>query len=630
MIKAIAPDESPPRKQHGADPKMTFQSESRSRIIWLICLAGMAFVLLTALRSLPQISALLLEADGDDQMRLVEVRDWLAGQGWFDTHQYRLLPPEGISMHWSRYVDAGIAAILLAASTVLPTGQAELAAVILWPSVLACLMVLVIAHGTQRLFGNAAALGALAVFLSWGKLGGEFVPPRIDHHNVQILCSTAAFYLSLIPGRSRLLGALAGVMTAVALAVGLEMLPFLAVIWSAVALRFAFAQPKTEDWLLGFGLAITLTAPVLFVGQTPPAEWLINHCDELGPPILALGAIGVAATMLPVLAARFLKGPVARIIAMAGISALGLWLAAPLLGTCVAGPYSDVPAAVREIIEKNITEALSARTLLAMNPMLLGRVLLPPLVICILALAVSWRLRRSLTTVQVTALVQSFSVVAVGLAFASLQIRAANIMTPAIPLLAGLLVHAFTLIPRNSLRRVPAAIGLVLSLPTVIEYEANALALPFMPQLAAKPTMTAAETPDRPVSRLHCRTAEDMAVIARLPKSLIFSTVNLGPAILAYTPHSATSAPYHRSPMAYWNGIGAFETTETLRKALATSGADYLVLCDGSFLERSNPLMKALLAGKLPAWLTDVTTAGQPVRVFQVEKAALTAVGDAP
>jgi len=39
----------------------------------------------------------------DDAMRLVQVRDWIGGQGWFDLFQYRLDPP-GTSMHlrWSR------------------------------------------------------------------------------------------------------------------------------------------------------------------------------------------------------------------------------------------------------------------------------------------------------------------------------------------------------------------------------------------------------------------------------------------------------------------------------------------------------------------------------------------------
>src|SRR6202007_1565415 len=48
-------------------------------------------------------------ANPDDAMRLVEVRDWRAGQAWFDLHQYRLDPPTGVDMHWTRVVDVPLA-----------------------------------------------------------------------------------------------------------------------------------------------------------------------------------------------------------------------------------------------------------------------------------------------------------------------------------------------------------------------------------------------------------------------------------------------------------------------------------------------------------------------------------------
>lgn len=604
-------------------------SESGSQVIWWICLAGMAFVLLNAARSMPQISDLLISADADDQMRLVQVRDWLAGQAWFDTHQYRVLPPEGVFMHWSRYIDAGIAAVLVAASSVLPQTQAELATVILWPSLLACLMVLVVAHGTDRLMGKAAAVGALAVFFSWGKLGGEFVPPRIDHHNVQILCGTAVFYLSLVPGRARLLGALAGIITAFSLAVGLEMLPFLAVIWGLVALRHAFGQPQTGDWLLGFGGAITLAAPLLMAGQTPQAEWGTIKCDVLAPPVLALAAIGVTATLVPVLGAQVLKGPVARIFAMLAVSGLGLWLAAGLLATCLAGPYSEIPPAVLDIIENHVVEALSAPFLLHHNPELLGRVLLPPLVIALLALATAWRLRGRLNPVQVTALVQAFVVVAVGLVLATVQLRAANILAPAVPLLAGFLVYAFTLIPRANPVRVPAIIVLVLALPTVVERGVTA-AVQWSAPTASASAIPGAAIPGAALPNEDCRNAPALAEIASLPESVIFSTLNLGTAIVAYTPHSATSASYHRNPDAFWNGIGAVRTETALREALAKSGADYLVLCSGGGLDHSVPFLRSLLDGQVPDWLTDATADRQLVRVFHVEKDRLAKAGGSP
>jgi len=600
---------------------MTPFSESQSKSVKLICLAGICLVILTALRCLPQISALLFDADGDDQMRLIEVRDWLAGQSWWDTRQYRVLPPEGISIHWSRYIDVGIGAILLGARAVLPVAQAELATVILWPSILASLMVLVLANGSSRLFGPAAALGALAVFFGWSKLGGEFVPARIDHHNVQILCATAIFYLSILPGRPRMLGALAGAVAALSLAIGLEMLPYLATIWGLMALRHAFGEPQSGDRLIGFGAAITLVAPLLMAGQTPMAAWGTPWCDVLATPVMALGLVGVAATLTPVLAERALPGPLPRIVVLLAITALGIWLAYPLLGQCLAGPYSAVSPEVRSIIENDITEAQSVWSLLVKNPVLPGRILLPPMVISGLAAIAVWQLRGRITPLQRTALVQAFVVAGVGLGFALLQIRATNLMTPAIPLLGGFLVHAFTFIPRESWRRLPAAVVLVLALPTVVERGTSWLAL----QATAHGSTEVARVPAEPVER--CRNDAAMAEIASLPQSVLFTTLNLGPVILTYTQQSVTSAAYHRNPDAIWNGVGAFESRETLQKALAAANADYLVLCARDTRQRGYPLIKSLLAGPLPSWLTDVSGDRKQMRVLQVDKTALRAEG---
>src|SRR3546814_17214839 len=54
----------------------------------------------------PAIRALKL-SDTDDAMRMAQVRDLLAGQGWWDLTQYRVnTEAGGVLMHWSRIVDA--------------------------------------------------------------------------------------------------------------------------------------------------------------------------------------------------------------------------------------------------------------------------------------------------------------------------------------------------------------------------------------------------------------------------------------------------------------------------------------------------------------------------------------------
>ena len=115
-----------------------------------------------------------------------------------------------------------------------------------------------------------------------------------------------------------------------------------------MALRQAFDEEGTPPTgLMGFGISISRSrGRLLMVGQTPVSAWGAAHCDVLAVPVLALGAVGVVSTLVPVLAARKCSmGPVKRIAALArGLQRIGLWLAFPLLGHCLAGPYSDVTA----------------------------------------------------------------------------------------------------------------------------------------------------------------------------------------------------------------------------------------------------------------------------------------------
>ena len=69
----------------------------------------------------------------DDALRMVQVRDLLAGQGWYDLHQYRMTPPDGTLMHWSRLVDVPIAALVLFFSLFLEPPMAERVTMVVMP-----------------------------------------------------------------------------------------------------------------------------------------------------------------------------------------------------------------------------------------------------------------------------------------------------------------------------------------------------------------------------------------------------------------------------------------------------------------------------------------------------------------
>ena len=71
--------------------------------------------------------------DPDSFLRLVQVRDLLAGQGWFDLVQHRMDPPGGALIHWSRLIDAPIAGLILLGNLF---GDGERFALTAWPLLL--------------------------------------------------------------------------------------------------------------------------------------------------------------------------------------------------------------------------------------------------------------------------------------------------------------------------------------------------------------------------------------------------------------------------------------------------------------------------------------------------------------
>ena len=74
------------------------------RNLWLLFAAWLAIGIVMTVLSWGPIMRRQFP-DPDDIMRLLEVRDWVGGQSWFDVTQYRLNPPAGAPMHWSRLVD---------------------------------------------------------------------------------------------------------------------------------------------------------------------------------------------------------------------------------------------------------------------------------------------------------------------------------------------------------------------------------------------------------------------------------------------------------------------------------------------------------------------------------------------
>src|SRR3954470_2722048 len=195
--------------------------------------------------------------DTDSAMRLVEVRDLRAGQGWFDTVQHRINSPYGLPMHWSRLVDAPLALLSLVS---------EQFALIAWPLALMAASLLLLARLAERLGGRAAAGAVLVLALLCPELYATFTPGNIDHHGLQLVLMLMAL-LGVIDQRP---GPTA-VAVAVSLGVGLESLPY-----ALVAIAFSLAdQGRSRK----FGLTLAATALLLLVGTTADPYRTVPVCD---------------------------------------------------------------------------------------------------------------------------------------------------------------------------------------------------------------------------------------------------------------------------------------------------------------------------------------------------------------
>ncbi len=180
----------------------------------------------------PAIKTGLLDAlSTDDAMCLVEVRDFLGGQNWFDLSQHRLDPP-GASMHWSRVIDLPLAAIISMLRPVTGQQVAELITLVAWPALLLGAALRLSASIASRLIGGSgnSSVESAAVLLAALSLPAliHFRAGAIDHHNAQIVLLMALVTTLLRLETSVVDVCLAGCAAALSLATGLEMLPAIA------------------------------------------------------------------------------------------------------------------------------------------------------------------------------------------------------------------------------------------------------------------------------------------------------------------------------------------------------------------------------------------------------------------
>lgn len=585
-------------------------------IVWLVVAASMAAIWGgNAWRG--------ISWDTDDFMRLVQVRDWLAGQGWSDLTQYRLNPPDGTPMHWSRLADLPLAAIALALSPFLATDDALAIAAMAVPPLYFLVFVIVYALPARMMLGMARSPIGLLVAISGSATVAQYAPGRVDHHGLQLIMVMAAVALllfGLARARWRRLIAFAGIPIGLSLWIGVEMLPLIGAWFAALGLVWCQSGGAlARQGALAAGLA-ALIGLVLILTSVPRDLWLAPACDgfsamPVGAAALIAGGFGGMALM-----GRRAKGIVARLAIAALCGGVAAALFAFAFPGCLTGGYGEVDPEVKLRWLDNVSEAMSLTEQLRVLPFsALGKLWTP-----LLALAYClWRFRRAQTRGR-----QLWGVLALLIAASTAlifwQIRAVTA------------AHVVALLPLAALigevwhrlkgRHSPRWLQFLVLLPILFLCSAV-----FWPALEYGYRFAAASVaPSAPVPVVLQEQCTDRAAIAPLAQeapTLILSYIDLGPMLLFSTPHAVLGAPYHRNNGGLKETITLFRSADDarIRDRLHELGVGWIATCPGPedrsayHTEDGSSLAERLVAGKVPEYLSEAADPAHPgLKLYRV------------
>ena len=547
--------------------------------------------------------------DTDDNMRMMQVRALLHGQGWYDLRNYRMNPPDGANIHWSRLVDLPLAGLILTLRPFLGGAGAERWAVAIAPMLPYLLLLYSIALTARRLLGPIAYLLAfLGLFFAQSN-NGMFAPERIDHHGWQLAFLALSMASIADPHKIRG-GILLGVSTALSLAIGLEMIIYLAVAGVSMVL-FWVEDPTEGDRLRAYAVTLGGSTAFSFLVFASNDNWA-PVCDALSPVWLSDALLGSALAY----ALTFVSSADWRR-RLAWALAAGLIIAAFHAFTwprCLQR-LEGIPPIADQLWLSYVKEA---RPFYSHGWRVATLIMTLPLTGVIgWGVLIWWRwrdpeLRRRVIGCALPCLA------------ATLLLFWQTRMGPASQMLgvvggAGLIWIAA---PKSwnshtpSLRVAGTALAFVIGCGALVP-----IALGFIPENKA----SARDIAIGRANRL-CASLWGLHPIALQPKGLVMTYVDLGPRLITLTHHDAITGPYHRNwrqivdVMNFWRGSAG-----QAHQIAGKYHANYVLSCPDSSTttiftsETPNGFYGQLQRAQVPNWLTPVPLPkDSPYRMWRV------------
>jgi len=547
--------------------------------------------------------------DTDDNMRMMQVRGLLHGQGWFDLRQHRMNPPFGANIHWSRLVDLPIAGLILFLRPLIGSAAAERWAVGLAPLLPFLLLLFSLALTARRLIDRRAYPAAFLALFFAGSTNGMFMPERIDHHGWQLALLALCVAAVADPKRARG-GLTLGLATAFSLAIGLEMIIYLAVCGAAMVL-FWVDDAEERERLRAYAVSLvggTAFCFLVFVSYANRSA----VCDALSPVWLSDAMLGGA--LLYALAwgspadwkRRLMLALVAGAV-MAAFHAL-MW------PHCIQRLEGVSP----EVERLWLSHVREARPIYRHGWRVATLVVAIPITGAIGWIAFAWLRRGDRELLR-----RILGAAAPGLA-ASLLLLWQTRTGPAAQMLAtvGAAALAWTLVPLvwnakySAVRVIGTMAAVVIGVGAVVPFILN-----FIPETKSTPREIAIGKANR-----LCNSLWGYHPIALLPKGTVFTFIDLGPRLITVTHHDTIGGPYHRNGQQIADVMNAFRgDADQAHRLIAKYHSTYLMTCPDSstttifMAEAPQGFYAQLQRGEVPKWLIPISLPkDSPFRIWRV------------
>ena len=536
--------------------------------------------------------------DTDDNLRMAQVRALLNGQGWYDLVQHRLDPAHGgANIHWSRLVDLPLAGLMLLLRPLLGVADAERWAAAIAPLLALLPMLFGLALIARRLVDERAVPLVLVTIVFAGSATGMVQPLRIDHHGWQLAFLALGLAGLADPSRRRG-GITTGLAAAASLAIGLEMLIYIALMGTAQVLFWVIDRDQRAR-LIAYAVSVSDGTAAAFLLFASNANRLAV-CDALSP--VWLGDALVAGVLMAGLAMLRVERWTVR---LALATAAGLVIAAFHV---LASPQCLVrlEGVSPEATALWLSHVREARPIYRHGAETAALMLSLPIAGLFGYGLLAWRARGNRDLLRRTTAVAVPGLTALVLLFWQTRTGPAAQMM-AVP---GAIAIAFILAPlafnsKSALLRIPGTVLAVLvGLGAIVPFVTA--------QLPGKPRTAAQKKVD--LANRTCPSLRALAPVARQPQGVIFTFVDLGPRIISVTKHDAIAGPYHRNDRAIADIMNAFRGDEAQARRIIAGEyrSDYLLVCPNmstaTIFQAETPkgFYMQLVRGRVPAWLTPI------------------------